>query len=88
MNLRHQAFSIKYEGRRAIAIHVKCTKHKEAVKNQKQTSQITSFSTKTDTPQENVVTAAEIGEVYHGVIHHLIKIVVIASKVSWTYKHN
>uniref|UniRef100_A0A8C4Y930 HAT C-terminal dimerisation domain-containing protein n=2 Tax=Gopherus TaxID=38771 RepID=A0A8C4Y930_9SAUR len=69
--LCRQTFSIKYEGRRAVNIHAECTKHKEAVKNQKRTPQIAPFFTKKDAPQVNLVTAAEIGEIYHGVVHHL-----------------
>lgn len=67
---RH-SFSVKYEGKRALVTHAESQKHKDIEKQQRRTPQITSFFAKRDSSQENLIIAAEVGQVYHSVLHHL-----------------
>ena len=57
---------MKEDERRALVIHAESQKHKYAVEQQKRT-----FLVKRDSSQENLIIAAEVGQVYHSVSHHL-----------------
>ena len=70
-SLCHQSFSIKYEGRRALVIHADSQKHKDLVEQQKRSLVLSSFLVKRGSSQENLIIAAEVGQVYHSVSHHL-----------------
>ncbi|XP_015263080.1 PREDICTED: uncharacterized protein LOC107107313 [Gekko japonicus] len=69
--LCHQGFSIKYEGRGAVTSHADSSKHKELEKQRKQMPEILTFFNKPNFSQEDMVTAAEVGQVYHSIVHHL-----------------
>ncbi|XP_072357676.1 uncharacterized protein [Scyliorhinus torazame] len=75
--LCRQAFSIKYEGRRAVRGHADCTRHKEAVKNRGRPPPPPPRPPAADSAareaeaREDLATAAELAEIYRGVTHHL-----------------
>uniref|UniRef100_UPI00398E59C5 uncharacterized protein n=1 Tax=Pristiophorus japonicus TaxID=55135 RepID=UPI00398E59C5 len=70
--LCHQAFSIKYEGRRAVAGHADCSRHKEAVKNRGRPPPVPPApAPRQGEAQEDQATAAELAEIYRGVSQHL-----------------
>ncbi|XP_048345101.1 uncharacterized protein LOC125428658 [Sphaerodactylus townsendi] len=70
--LCHQGFSIKYEGRRAVTSHADSVKHKESEKQYKDMPQIPApVPIENDFYQEDMVTAAELGQVYHNIVHQL-----------------
>ncbi|XP_054834912.1 uncharacterized protein LOC129329386 [Eublepharis macularius] len=69
--LCRQGFSIKYEGRRAVTSHADSSKHKESEKQHKDMPQIQPLIPDNEVYQEDMVTAAELGQVYHSIVHHL-----------------
>ncbi|XP_077187047.1 uncharacterized protein LOC143834264 [Paroedura picta] len=69
--LCRQGFSIKYEGRRAVTSHADSSKHRESEKQQKDLPQIPMLIPEPDVYQEDLVTAAELGQIYHNIVHQL-----------------
>lgn len=62
--------SIKYEGKRALVVHSEGKKHKLLFKNKSSMTSVSSFFVKKHSREEDLITAAEITSVYHGVKHH------------------
>lgn len=62
--------SVKYEGKRALIVHSEGKKHKLFVKNKSSIPSVSSFFVKKHSREEDLITAAEVTSVYHGVKHH------------------
>ena len=65
-----QNFSVKYEGRKAIAVHANSAKHQSAVLTQKQSQMLSKFFPVKGSSEQDAVTAAELACTYQCVKHH------------------